>query len=99
MYHTLEAGVIERVAESIPQMGVGAFATEEERMKRTSANAQRAAGGGDTTTGGTTPRPVKADTKIGRNELVKITDGKEMKEMKYKKAERLLAEGQWRLVD
>jgi preprotein translocase subunit SecA len=35
--------------------------------------------------------------KIGRNDLVKITDGAEVQEMKFKKAEELLKKG-WRLV-
>jgi preprotein translocase subunit SecA len=36
---------------------------------------------------------------IGRNDKVKITNGTETKEMKYKKAEPLLKSGQWRLVE
>ena len=35
--------------------------------------------------------------KIGRNELVKITNGQETKEMKYKKAKRLIETGEWRI--
>ncbi|XKT75436.1 MAG: preprotein translocase subunit SecA [Patescibacteria group bacterium UBA2103] len=38
---------------------------------------------------------VKGDS-YGRNDMVKVTDGKEVKEMKYKKAEALLAAG-WRI--
>ncbi|MBI4088394.1 preprotein translocase subunit SecA [Candidatus Kaiserbacteria bacterium] len=34
----------------------------------------------------------------GRNDRVVITDGKETKEMKYKKAEPMLASGEWRIV-
>jgi preprotein translocase subunit SecA len=98
MFKSLQAGILERVAESIPQMGAGAFQTEEERMKRASAQAQRAAGAAESTTGGTVPRPVKVDDKIGRNELVQITNGTETKEMKYKKAEPLLAGGEWKIV-
>jgi preprotein translocase subunit SecA len=36
---------------------------------------------------------------FGRNDHVKITNGTETKEMKYKKAEPLLKSGQWRLVE
>jgi len=36
--------------------------------------------------------------KIGRNELVKITNGTETKEVKYKKAEPLVATGEWSIV-
>jgi len=36
--------------------------------------------------------------KMGRNEKVQITNGTEVKELKFKKAESLMATGQWRLV-
>lgn len=97
LFRALEENIVERVAESIPQMGAGAFMTEEERMRRASAQAQHAAGSGSTS-GGTAPKPVRNEEKIGRNDLVTITNGKETKEMKYKKAESLLASGEWKLV-
>ena len=43
-------------------------------------------------------RTAAGARKIGRNEIIKITDGKETKELKYKKALPLLESGQWRLV-
>ncbi len=98
MYQSLEVGVKERVSEGILQLGAGAFQTEEERMKRASERAQRAAGSGDSTKGGTSPAPVRTERKIGRNEMVKITNGKETKEIKYKKAEKLISGGEWKLV-
>jgi len=36
--------------------------------------------------------------KIGRNEIVIITNGKEKKEVKYKKAEELIKSGEWKLI-
>ena len=36
--------------------------------------------------------------KIGRNEIVKITDGKDTKELKYKKAKPLIDSGKWKFV-
>ncbi len=36
--------------------------------------------------------------KIGRNELVYVTDGKEKKQMKYKKAQLLIEGGKWKLL-
>ena len=41
---------------------------------------------------------VIASEKIGRNELVKITNGEETKEMKYKKAKSLIETGGWRII-
>jgi len=43
------------------------------------------------------PEPVKSDKLYGRNEKVTITDGKETKTLKYKKAQHLL-NSDWELV-
>ena len=45
-----------------------------------------------------TPQPYKAPEKIGRNERVTITDGKETKELKWKKAQPLLESGEWEMA-
>ena len=36
--------------------------------------------------------------KLGRNEIVKITDGKDIQELKYKKAKPLIDSGKWKLI-
>ena len=42
---------------------------------------------------------VKADEpKLQRNEIVKITNGKETKELKYKKAKPLIETGEWKII-
>ena len=41
------------------------------------------------------PEPIITKQKYGRNEIVGITDGKDYKEIKYKKAKPLLDSGQW----
>jgi len=41
--------------------------------------------------------PAKSDKKFGRNEIVGITDGKELVEMKYKKAKPLIDSGKWEI--
>ena len=42
--------------------------------------------------------PVKNDYKqYGRNEIVGITDGKDYKEIKYKKAKPLIDSGKWEI--
>ena len=38
------------------------------------------------------------EPKLKRNEIVKITNGKETKDLKYKKAKPLLETGEWRIV-
>ena len=40
-------------------------------------------------------KPVKSEKKFGRNEIVGITDGKDYKEIKYKKAKPLIDSGKW----
>ena len=40
----------------------------------------------------------REDPKIGRNELVKISNGKDTKEIKYKKAQALIDSGEWKIV-
>ena len=42
---------------------------------------------------------VKADEpKLQRNEIIKITNGKETKELKYKKAKPLIESGEWKII-
>ena len=42
---------------------------------------------------------IKIDEpKIKRNEIIKITNGKEIKELKYKKAEPLIETGEWKIL-
>ena len=40
---------------------------------------------------------VRDETKIGRNELIQITNGQETKKMKYKKAMPLIDSGEWKI--
>ena len=43
-------------------------------------------------------QPHKAPEKIGRNEKVTITDGKDTKELKWKKAQPLVESGDWEMA-
>ena len=44
-------------------------------------------------------KTLKTDgLKLGRNEKVKITDGKDIQELKYKKAKPLIDSGKWKLI-
>ncbi len=42
-------------------------------------------------------KPIKVLNKFGRNEIVMITDGKETKNLKYKKAKPLIDSGKWEI--
>ena len=41
---------------------------------------------------------TRSEPKIGRNDFVKITNGKETKELKYKKAQSLIETGEWKII-
>ena len=43
------------------------------------------------------PEPLRVSKKWGRNEIVGITDGKDYKEIKYKKALPLIESGEWEI--
>lgn len=97
-YKQFEAAIQDKVAELLQQVEQGAFVREQEEMRRDSERAQEAA----QTEPGTrvVQRPAKntATQKYGRNDMVTISNGTETKEMKYKKAETLIASGAWRVV-
>ena len=42
--------------------------------------------------------PIKVEKKLSRNEKVTITDGKETKELKWKKAQPLVESGDWEMA-
>lgn len=93
LFKEMEEASLTRVAEALPNLAEPALVREEEELKKMAAKARRV---GDTTT--FSQGTVHNTEKIGRNDLVKITNGTETKEMKYKKAEPLVASGEWRLV-
>ena len=43
------------------------------------------------------PKPIRVSKKFGRNEIVMITDGKETKDLKWKKAKPLIDSGKWEI--
>lgn len=93
LFKEMEEGLLSRISELLPHIKPEAVAKEEARMREESERAQES---GDINPAEKTPRTV-SDVP-GRNETVRITDGTEVKEMKYKKAERLINEEGWKLV-
>jgi len=45
-----------------------------------------------------TPPLTRDEPKLGRNEVIKISNGIETKEMKYKKAKPLIETGEWKII-
>ena len=49
-------------------------------------------------TSSSTVPTVREEAKIGRNEIIKISNGEETKEIKYKKAKPMIDSGDWRII-
>jgi len=95
-----EAGY-HRIAELIPTVQRAAVEKEEESLKKAQQNLSLL--GGSLT--GSSPQSlqtispmVKKEEKIGRNELVTITNGTDTLTVKFKKAQEKLDTGDWKIV-
>ena len=99
----MEDSIDENIARLLPNIGSGAFAQEEQKLRETKAKAQLAGGDAQKINENTSPSAIAAGVrvgrKIGRNELVTITNGTETKEVKYKKAQPLIESAGWQLVE
>lgn len=92
-FKAMEVAIDEAIRGTIPRIAPAdesRMRAEEERTRRVVLAASEA---GSKETG----TPVVKGESHGRNDLVKVTNGTETKEMKYKKAEALIAEG-WTIV-
>ena len=90
-----------RIAELIPTVRIEAVEKEEEELKK--AQARLAIGGGSLEIQRKAQEaahtPIRKEEKTGRNEFVTITNGTDTETMKFKKAEPLLASGEWQVVE
>ncbi len=85
-----------RIAELLPRIVAQALEREEAEQKAAVKRIATVGGASATSEGSTSAHPNSAD-QYERNEIVTVTNGTEMREMKYKKAESLLSEG-WSIV-
>lgn len=95
-FRAMEGAIRATVLQMLPQIGAGAFAKEEEKLRRERERLQMI--GGDTSSESSATPTVRLTSKIGRNDIVTITNGIETKQMKYKKAEPLIEGGEWSIV-
>ena len=96
LFKEMQEAVLHRIAEVIPQLQPEALQKEEEALTKARAHAQKAGGGTEAQKTASAPR---TNTEVyGRNDMVTITNGTDTQEMKYKKAEELIAGGEWRIV-
>jgi preprotein translocase subunit SecA len=97
LFKEMQAAVIERITNVLPNLQPQVVVKEENVRKIVSETAQASAGAGEKSKTASKQSPtVKVET-FGRNDLVTITDGTSTQELKYKKAEALVAEG-WQIV-
>jgi len=94
LFKEMQEGTLHRIVELLPNLKTEAVLREEARMREEAKRAQDVGGETSTKTSG----PRTSDNSFGRNEMVTITNGTDIKEMKYKKAEALLASGEWKMV-
>jgi len=96
LFKDLEASIDEQILRLISNMGEGSFKEEARRLEQVKKEADVAQKSvqGETSS----PQPIVHQIdKIGRNDKVEISNGKEVKVMKYKKAEEILGTDGWML--
>ena len=98
LFKEMQEVIIQRIVEVLPSLQPQVVVKEETVRKQEAVAAQE--GAGDTTSPKTSQKqaPVTKEDSFGRNDLVTITDGVTTMELKYKKAESLIAEG-WSIIE
>ncbi|MEX0909973.1 MAG: preprotein translocase subunit SecA [Candidatus Paceibacterota bacterium] len=96
LFRVLEQTLKDRVLGALPQINPDAFRAEAERIKRQIEIAKRSTERREASSL-SLPQEKNSEERIGRNDIVTITDGAHTKEMKYKKAKNLLESG-WKIV-
>ena len=96
LFNEMQEVVLHRIAEVLPQVQPEALQREEEELKKARLHAMKSGGGSNQENRAQKQRVNTSE--YGRNDIVRITNGQETKEMKYKKAEELIGSGSWSIV-
>ena len=101
LFNELKDSINHNIVERVPNIGAGGLSEDEKRAREAQKKAAIISGAISKTISAGVAGGGAGVThkKTGRNEMVKITNGKETKTIKYKKAEPLIESGEWRLVD
>ena len=83
----------ERIAKTLPSVQPREVVEEEKQRQEEARLAQKTAGADVSAQANTSRTPVVKEVSFGRNDLVTIVRGGDSQELKYKKAEPLLAQG------
>lgn len=94
LFKEMEESTDDMILRMLPTIGAGAFRVAREQLQTVHTMPQTMAQA--RTPVAATPQQRSAP-KIGRNEMVTITNGTETKDVKFKKAEPLIASGAWKL--
>jgi preprotein translocase subunit SecA len=98
LFRNLEEAIGLHIVRLLPSIGGQALIAEEKKMQKIEAQATLiggASGASDAKQGGA---HAKKTAKVGRNDMVTITDGTKTETMKFKKAEPLIESGAWKMV-
>lgn len=98
LFKQLEESIGVHLIRMLPSIGGQAIVAEEKKMLKLESQAKLLGGSqnaSDVAVGGA---HAKKTDKIGRNDMVTITDGTKTETMKFKKAEPLIESGVWKLV-
>ncbi len=101
LFKEMESVALERTAELIPRVRIEAVMKDEAEAQKTRAQLVEASSGDSSgRMQKTAPQePIRRGVTFGRNDMVQITDGTKIEEMKFKKAEPRIASGAWKLVE
>jgi len=100
LFNDLKESVNLNIIERIPHIGAGALSEQEHKAREAQKKAQIISGAiANTINKGSAGGAGVEQKKVGRNDMVKITNGTDTREMKYKKAESLIESGEWKIVD
>ena len=97
LFKEMEEAYARRVLDLIPNLQTGAFTRESKNLKEVYSKVRTADAGARATIGSTSQ--LRVGKKIGRNEIVTITDGTKKQTLKYKRAMSLIESGTWKLAD
>lgn len=101
LFREMQDASYHRIAELIPVVRVEAVEKEEEALKKAQARIALAGGSSEIqrVKEEISRTPIRKEETFGRNEYVTITNGTDTETMKFKKAETLIASGEWKVVE
>jgi len=98
LFKEMQEVAIARIADLVPRVRIESVVRDEEALEKSRTKIIQASSTESRQTSQKQTEPMKKESVPERNQIVTITNGTVIEEMKYKKAEPLIASGAWRLV-